>query len=99
MHGHSSIFKSGGINIILMRDKEAEDPDERNTTRAKLTKARGVGNTGNAGEYYYDNRTHQLWDKDDWIAANGSGPTMSYEYQTNYDMVENPVSTGDDQPY
>lgn len=99
MHGHSSIFKSGGINIILMRDKEAEDPDERNTTRAKLTKARGVGNTGNAGEYYYDNRTHQLWDKDDWMAANGNGPIMDYDYQDNYATVGSPVVTGDDQPY
>lgn len=64
MMGHSSIYKSGGINIVVMRDKEAEDETERNTTYAKITKARGVGNTGPAGCYYYDNKTHTLYDKE-----------------------------------
>jgi len=63
IHGVSSIFKSGGINIILTRDKEAEDPVARNTTYCKLTKARGVGNTGPAGAYYYEQETHKLHNK------------------------------------
>lgn len=64
MMGHSSIYKSGGVNIVVMRDKEAEDPIERNTTYAKITKARGVGNTGPAGTFYYDNNTHTMYDKE-----------------------------------
>lgn len=67
MHGHSSIFKSGGINIVISRNKEAEDEVERNTTYVKLTKARGVGNTGPAGAFYYDNKTHTLHDRDDYF--------------------------------
>jgi twinkle protein len=67
MMGHSSIYKSGGINIIAMRNKEAEDEIERNTTILKVTKARGIGFTGFVGDYYYDNETHQIWDKQDWL--------------------------------
>lgn len=71
-HGTSSIYKAGAVNIILMRDKEAEDEVLRNTTRVKITKARGVGVTGAAGRLYYDNETHTLWDYDDWEKANGT---------------------------
>lgn len=67
MHGHSSIFKSGGVNLILMRNKEAETELERNTTIMKLTKARGIGETGIVGKYYYDLETHQVHDIDDWV--------------------------------
>jgi KaiC/GvpD/RAD55 family RecA-like ATPase len=67
MHGHSSIFKSGSINLIATRDKENADPMIRNTTKLKLTKARGIGNTGNAGELLYVNEEHQLYDKDDYM--------------------------------
>jgi archaellum biogenesis ATPase FlaH len=67
MHGVSAIFKSGGINIILGRNKEAENEYERNTTYAKISKARGVGNTGQAGAYYYENETHKLHDKSEYF--------------------------------
>lgn len=68
--GTSTIFKSGGINIILMRDKEAPDELERNTTHAKITKARGVGTTGPCGEYLYVNKEHRIYDKQDYLAGN-----------------------------
>lgn len=64
--GSSTIFKSGAINIVLTRDKENEDDIERNTTYAKITKARGVGKTGPAGSYYYDIDTHTIHDKEWW---------------------------------
>jgi KaiC/GvpD/RAD55 family RecA-like ATPase len=67
MMGHSSIYKSGGINLIISRDKEDEDEFQRNISRVKVTKARGIGFTGFAGEYYYENSTHKIWDKDDWL--------------------------------
>lgn len=67
MMGHSSIYKSGGINIIISRDKEAEDEFDRNVSRLKVTKARGIGFTGYAGDYYYENLTHKIWDKDDYL--------------------------------
>ena len=69
MHGHSSIYKSGGINLIISRNKEAEDNFEKNISRLKVTKARGIGFTGFAGEYYYENETHKIWDLEDYLAA------------------------------
>lgn len=70
MMGHSSIFKSGGVNLILMRNKDAETEEERNTTIMKLSKARGVGDTGFVGKYYYQMEKHKLWDLDDWYEQN-----------------------------
>jgi KaiC/GvpD/RAD55 family RecA-like ATPase len=67
MMGHSSIYKSGGINLIVSRNKEEEDEFERNVSRLKVTKARGIGFTGFAGEYFYENSTHKIWDKEDYL--------------------------------
>lgn len=72
MMGSSTIFKSGGVNLILMRNKDAETEEERNTTIMKLSKARGVGDTGMVGKYYYEMEKHKLWDLDDWQAQNGT---------------------------
>ncbi len=63
MAGSSTIFKSGGINIILSRDKHAENDIDRNTTKVILSKSRDVGETGPAGEIYYESATHTLHDK------------------------------------
>lgn len=66
--GSSSIFKSSACNLLFMRDKEAEDEFERNTTRMKATKIRWTGRTSPfAGEYYYDNETHRVYDKEYYI--------------------------------
>jgi hypothetical protein len=70
MMGSSTIFKSGGINLILMRNKDAESEEEKNTTIMKLSKARGVGDTGMVGKYYYEMAKHKLWDLDDYLAEN-----------------------------
>jgi hypothetical protein len=71
MQGSSSIFKSGACNLLFTRNKEAEDEIERNTTRMKASKIRWTGKTGVAGEYYYDNPTHTMYDKEDWMSKNG----------------------------
>jgi archaellum biogenesis ATPase FlaH len=73
MHGSGSILKSGACNLLFMRDKEAEDEVERNTTRMKMTKCRWTGKTGYCGEYYYDNETHMMFDKEDWLKQHGGG--------------------------
>ncbi len=65
--GSSTIFKSAALNILLVRDKMAEDEVERNTTYAYLSKNRDNGITGPCGEYYYDNNAHKLWDKSEWL--------------------------------
>lgn len=58
--GSGSIFQVGMINILLMRDKEHEDPRVRNTTKVVVSKARRTGNTGPAGFWYYDGLTSRL---------------------------------------
>lgn len=65
--GSSSIYKSAACNLMFMRDKEAEDEIERNTTIMKATKIRWTGKTGIAGKYYYDCDTHTLHDLDDFL--------------------------------
>lgn len=71
MQGSSSIFKSGSCNLLFTRNKEAEDLIERNTTKMKASKIRWTGYTGVAGEYYYDNQTHTMYDLQDWLSKNG----------------------------
>lgn len=68
--GSSSIFKSAACNLLFSRNKEATDEIEKNTTLMKMTKCRWTGSTGMSGEYYYENSTHTLHDKLDWVEAN-----------------------------
>lgn len=68
IHGSSTIIKSASANILLSRNKTAEDEIERNTTKIKLSKNRLVGLTGPAGELYYDNYTHTLHRKVEYFA-------------------------------
>jgi archaellum biogenesis ATPase FlaH len=69
-HGSSVIFKSGAANLIFTRNKEAEDPTERNTTYMKATKIRWTGITGPAGKYYYELEKHLMHDYDDYFTSN-----------------------------
>lgn len=71
MQGSSAIFKSGACNLLFTRNKEAEDEIERNTTKMKASKIRWTGKTGVAGEYYYENQSHTMFDKTDWLSKNG----------------------------
>lgn len=68
--GSSTIFKSADLNILLMRNKYAEDDIVRNTTHSVISKCRWTGFTGSSGDFYYDNNTHTLHDKDDWMKEN-----------------------------
>lgn len=70
--GSSTLFKSSACNLLFTRNKEAAEDLEKNTTYMKMTKCRWTGNTGMSGQYYYDNQTHTLYDKDDWLSNNPS---------------------------
>jgi hypothetical protein len=70
--GSSTTVKSASANILLMRNKEAEDVVERNTTHISLAKNRLLGLTGNAGDVYYDFETHTLHDLETWKGSNGT---------------------------
>ena len=71
--GSSTIIKSASANIILKRNKLAEDPIDRNTTEIFVPKNRICGLTGPAGATYYDNETHTLHNKELWLKENGLG--------------------------
>lgn len=60
--GSTSIPKSADCNILLSRNKYAEDLMVRNTTQVWLPKCRWTGNTGRAGDWFYHNDTHKLYD-------------------------------------
>lgn len=62
--GSGSFVQSADINIVLNRDKMAENPTERNTTYVSMPKCRG-GTTGLACKIYYDPETRQVYDYDD----------------------------------
>lgn len=70
IQGSSTIIKSASANILLSRNKYAEDPIERNTTKVVLSKNRICGLTGPAGNVYYDNESHTLHNLDDWLNNN-----------------------------
>jgi hypothetical protein len=72
--GTGSFVQSGAYNIVLNRDKLAEDPTIKNTTEVDLPKCRG-GKTGIAGAWYYDFKTVTCYDLDDWFAKQ---PTIGY---------------------
>lgn len=66
IHG-SSVFMKGASWIVMMqRDKTSEDSMVRNTTHLTLTKNRAGGETGPAGDLYYDNATHTLHDLEEY---------------------------------
>ena len=76
--GSSSIFKSAACNLLFTRNKEAECEIERNITFMKMTKCRWTGNTGpKAGEYFYNNKEHTLYDLNDYLSRN---PAAAAEY-------------------
>ena len=70
IQGSSTIIKSASANILLSRNKYADDPIERNTTKVMLSKNRICGITGPAGMVYYDNDTHTLHNLDEWLEEN-----------------------------
>lgn len=61
--GSGSLIKSASWVVLMTRDKYNTDPIVRNTTKLVLSKNRNNGVTGDAGELYYCNNTHMLYDK------------------------------------
>ncbi len=67
--GSSSYVQSAHINIVINRNKMAEDEVDKNTTEVDMPKCRG-GKTGSAGKWYYDWKTRKVYDLDDWLLTN-----------------------------
>ncbi len=97
--GTSSIFKSSSANILFSRNKYAEDDVERNTINVRLSKNRAVGETGEAGKWFYDFKTSTIYDYDDWLRGVNavSGSVVDPEIMEdifNVDGIEFEVGNG-----
>lgn len=62
MIGSGTQYKSASLNLILSRDKTAEDDNIRNMIQVHITKNRQTGWTGCACYLLYDMQTHKLTD-------------------------------------
>lgn len=68
--GSSFLVKAAGQTISLERDKQSESPIERNRTYINILKNRDFSETGPAGSMYYDIHSANLYDFDEYMAAN-----------------------------
>lgn len=68
--GSSTIFKSASWVLMMMRDKYNADEIVKNTTKLVLSKNRSGSVTGDAGELYYCNNEHKLYDLQEWLGLN-----------------------------
>jgi hypothetical protein len=68
--GTSTIMKSAAQTISLERDKLEPNELLRNVTKVVIHKNRHFSETGPAGEVYYDWKTGELHDFEEWLLAN-----------------------------
>lgn len=66
--GSGTIPQSADINIVLNRNKMAEDNVERNTTYVDIPKCRGGLTGSDICKLYYDPMTRKQYDLDDWLS-------------------------------
>ena len=66
--GSGTFVQSAAYNIVLNRDKLADDVLTRNTTEVDLPKCRG-GKTGNAGRWFFDFMTAKCYDMDKYLRS------------------------------
>lgn len=90
--GSGTFVQSAAINIVINRDKMAEG-DEKNITYVDMPKCRG-GMTGEICRWFYDFKTRQVHDYDDYLG-------IKYENETKEVVNEVPnnqiiVETSDD---
>lgn len=64
--GSGTFVQSAAYNMVLNRDKLADDVIDKNTTEVDLPKCRG-GKTGPAGKWFYDFMTAKCYDLADYL--------------------------------
>lgn len=64
--GSGTFVQSAHINLIINRDKMANDEIEKNSTYVDMPKCRR-GRTGEAGVWYYEPTTRQVYDREDYL--------------------------------
>lgn len=69
--GTGSFVQSAAYNLLINRDKLADNELEKNTTEVDLPKCR-QGKTGPAGHWYYDFDTVTMYDREAWLESKAS---------------------------
>lgn len=69
--GSSSFVQSAAYNIVISRNKMAQDVIERNLTHVDMPKCRG-GETGEIMQLLYDTETRLMVNYDEWLARQAS---------------------------
>lgn len=77
--GTGSFVQSAHYNIVLNRDKLAENNIEKNTTEVDLPKCRG-GKTGPAGKWYYEFDKSKCHDLNDWLETHPEIITQEVDF-------------------
>lgn len=72
--GSSSFVQSAAYNIVISRNKMAQDVIERNTTHVDMPKCRG-GETGEIMMLLYDTETRLMVNYDEWLKRQASIPS------------------------
>ena len=90
--GSSTFPQSAAVNILIDRDKMTEDGIEKNTTRVRMPKCR-EGDTGDAGEWYYDTETRKVHDRDKFFKDNPD------KLPVGYDLKANPYAQEEDKSF
>ena len=65
--GSSTQYKSASLNLIISRNKVAEDEMLRNIMQINLFKNRQTGWTGEVCQLYYDNKKHKFTELNKWF--------------------------------
>lgn len=92
--GSGTFVQSAAMNILIERDKLTDDDIEKNTTRVSVPKLRG-GDTGKAGEWYYDVETRKVYDRNVYFAENPDKLPQGYDLSINpLEVVEDKKSFG-----
>lgn len=60
LRGSSQLSGIPDVIIGLERDQQAEDEEERNDLKIRVIKSRATGDTGLAGRYSFDSKTHTM---------------------------------------
>lgn len=85
--GSGTFVQSSDMNIVLNRDKGADDEVVRNTTEVNMPKCRG-GVTGKACDLYYDKETRQQYDLEEYFSGRKINPDYKPEELKDEDVVD-----------
>lgn len=77
--GSSSFVQSAAYNIVISRNKMAQDAIERNLTHVDMPKCRG-GETGEIMQLLYDTETRLMVNYDEWLKRQPTIPQNTVEF-------------------